>query len=175
MCPIYFRWEETYTPTTLPRSRSPHNVLHSPTCIQRKCRVEVTSVGLAHARPIRQMRKHCGASLSKLRIAAARSQVPRPSACLVPIARPPPALALSDRESAAPWPPPGSQSLLHRKYFTSGGRRADLRTQDLSLSRSSLLSLSPGDSAALLSRSLSLRRSLALSADDNMVARTYVG
>ena len=32
MCPINFRWEETYTPmpTTLPRSRSPHNVLHSP-------------------------------------------------------------------------------------------------------------------------------------------------
>ena len=28
MCPINFRWEETYTPTTLPRSRSPHNVLH---------------------------------------------------------------------------------------------------------------------------------------------------
>ena len=26
--PINFRWEETYTPTTLPRSRSPHNVLH---------------------------------------------------------------------------------------------------------------------------------------------------
>ena len=25
-----FRWEETYTPTTLFRSRSPHNVLHSP-------------------------------------------------------------------------------------------------------------------------------------------------
>ena len=24
MCPINFRWEETYTPTTLPRSRSPH-------------------------------------------------------------------------------------------------------------------------------------------------------
>ena len=30
MCPINFRWEETYTPTTLPCSRSPHNVLHSP-------------------------------------------------------------------------------------------------------------------------------------------------
>ena len=30
MCPIDFRWEETYTPTILPRSRSPHNVLHSP-------------------------------------------------------------------------------------------------------------------------------------------------
>ena len=30
MCPINFWWEETYTPTTLPRSRSPHNVLHSP-------------------------------------------------------------------------------------------------------------------------------------------------
>ena len=30
MCPNNFRWEETYTPTTLPHSRSPHNVLHSP-------------------------------------------------------------------------------------------------------------------------------------------------
>ena len=28
--PINFRWEETYTPTALPRSRLPHNVLHSP-------------------------------------------------------------------------------------------------------------------------------------------------
>ena len=37
MCPIDFRWEETYryTPTTLPRSRSPHNVLHSPRYIYR--------------------------------------------------------------------------------------------------------------------------------------------
>ena len=35
MCPINFRWEETYTPmpTTLPRSRSPHNVLHSPSYV----------------------------------------------------------------------------------------------------------------------------------------------
>ena len=33
MCPINFRWEETYTPTTLPRSRSPHNVLHSPSTL----------------------------------------------------------------------------------------------------------------------------------------------
>ena len=56
-----------------------------------------------------------------------------------------------------------------------GDDSADLRTRDLSLSRSSLLSLSPGDSTALLSRSLSLWRSLALSADDDMVARTYVG
>ena len=33
MCPINIRWEETYTPTTLPRSRSPHNVLHSPSYV----------------------------------------------------------------------------------------------------------------------------------------------
>ena len=29
-CPINFLCEETYTPITLSRSRSPHNVLHSP-------------------------------------------------------------------------------------------------------------------------------------------------
>ena len=38
MCPINFQWEETYTykpmPTTLPRSRSPHNVLHSPSNVE---------------------------------------------------------------------------------------------------------------------------------------------
>ena len=38
MCPINFRWEEMYTPmpTTLPRSRSPHNVLHSPSYYSRQ-------------------------------------------------------------------------------------------------------------------------------------------
>ena len=36
MCPINFRWEETYTPTILPRSRSPHNAASYYTCMIRK-------------------------------------------------------------------------------------------------------------------------------------------
>ena len=36
MCPINFRWEETYTPIILPRSRSPHNAASYYTCTIRK-------------------------------------------------------------------------------------------------------------------------------------------
>ena len=44
MCPIHFRWEETYTPTTLPRSRSPHNVLHSPSYYTEVISIRVSEI-----------------------------------------------------------------------------------------------------------------------------------